>query len=260
LADKVRAAGLRWVQLHLDPIRRGEWDLDETVAALKAAGIGVASGMMSMKGEDYSTLESIRRTGGVRPEGTWRENLAAAQENAAVAGRLRLGLVTFHAGFMPEDDRAEAQEIVERLRRVAAVFWQWRVKVALESGQETAATLLRFLRLLDAKLPLEAAVGVNFDPANMILYGMEEPGNAAQSLAGRIVQVHVKDAVAARTRGGWGTETPAGGGSVGWPRFLDVLGRVGVSCPLMIEREGGETRVEDVAWAAKMLREAGVEA
>src|SRR5262245_15413121 len=120
--------------------------------------------MMSMKDEDYSTLESIRRTGGVRPAGTWSDNLAAAHENAAVAGRLRLSLVTFHAGFLPEKDRAEAQEMVERLRQVAAVFWQWRVTVALESGQETAPTLLRFLRLLDARLPSDAAVGVNFDP------------------------------------------------------------------------------------------------
>jgi L-ribulose-5-phosphate 3-epimerase len=260
LAEKARATGLRWVQLHLDPIRRGEWDLDETVAALKAAGIGIASGMMSMKGEDYSTLDSIRRTGGVRPAEEWSENLAAAHANAAVAGRLRLRLVTFHAGFLPEKDRAEAQEMVERLRQVAAVFWQWRVRVALESGQETAPTLLRFLRLLDAKLPPEAAVGVNFDPANMILYGMEDPVSAAKALTGRIVQVHVKDAVPATTRGQWGMETPVGRGAVGWPRFLEVLGRVGVACPLMIERESGDSRVEDVSSAAGMLREAGVEA
>ena len=38
LVEKVRAAGLRWVQLHLDPIRRGEWDFDETVAVLSTPG------------------------------------------------------------------------------------------------------------------------------------------------------------------------------------------------------------------------------
>src|SRR5262245_13804107 len=79
LAEKVRTAGLNRVQLHLDPIRMGAWGLDQTLSALRNAGIAVASGMMSMEGEDYSTLESIRTTGGVRPSATWPNNLAAAR-------------------------------------------------------------------------------------------------------------------------------------------------------------------------------------
>ena len=89
LIDGVRAVGIDAVQLALDPIRRGDWDGDATMSALAAAGIDVVSGMMGMEGEDYSTLESIRETGGVRPDEHWEKNREAAAENARIARRFR---------------------------------------------------------------------------------------------------------------------------------------------------------------------------
>ena len=64
LAERVRATGLGTVQLALDPSRTGAWSLEDTRAELEAAGTTIASGMMATRGEDYSTLETIRRTGG----------------------------------------------------------------------------------------------------------------------------------------------------------------------------------------------------
>src|SRR5207244_3794505 len=102
----------------------------------------ILSGMMAMKGEDYSTLESIRRTGGVRPDEHWPENLAAAAANARIASALGMRLVTFHAGFLP-DDRADPtrRAMLDRLRAIADAFAQRDIAVALETGQETAGTL-----------------------------------------------------------------------------------------------------------------------
>jgi sugar phosphate isomerase/epimerase len=258
LMEKVRAVGVRWVQLHLDPLRRGEWSIDETMAVLKAGGIGVASGMMGMKGEDYSTLETIRATGGVAPDETWMENLAVARGNASVARRMGVRLVTFHAGFLPHGKGdAKRGAMVRRLQELARVFGAEAVRVGLETGQEDAETLLGVLEEVNKPLGTGQRVGVNFDPANMILYGMGDPAAAAQKLAPHIVQVHVKDAAPTKTPGTWGTETPAGEGAVGWPGFLDVLRRAGVRCPHMIEREGGERRVEDAAGAAKVIKSAG---
>jgi sugar phosphate isomerase/epimerase len=231
------------------------------MAVLKAAGIALASGMMSMKGEDYSTLESIRRTGGVAPDETWVENLAAARGNASVARRMGVGLVTFHAGFLPHD-RTDAKRaaMLRRLQELAKVFSAEGVRVGLETGQEDAQTLVGVLEDVNKPLGAKQRVGVNFDPANIILYGMGEPAAAAKKLAPHIVQVHVKDALPTTVAGTWGTEMPAGQGAVGWPTFLDVLGGAGVRCPLIVEREGGERRVEDVAAAARLLRDAGVAA
>lgn len=249
LAEKVRACGLSGVQLALDPIRRGDWRLDETRRVLGDAGVGVLSGMMAMKGEDYSTLESIRRTGGVRPDATWGENLEAAERNADIAAALGLTLVTFHAGFIPEDPREEEHgKIVERLRALFDVFDARDVGIGLETGQEPAHVVRR---LID---DLGVDVGVNFDPGNMILYGMGDPVESLDLLAERVVQIHVKDAMAAKVAGEWGTEAPAGEGEVHWDSFFGVMAERGIKVDLLIEREGGKCRVEDVVQAAELIR------
>src|SRR5438477_4530683 len=79
LAAKVRACGLSAVQLALDPIRRAEWPEHEVEGVLRDAGIDILSGMMATRGEDYSTLQSIQRTGGLLPDQNWEPNLAAAK-------------------------------------------------------------------------------------------------------------------------------------------------------------------------------------
>jgi len=242
LAERVRACGVAHVQLALGPMRSGAMPIGAVRDALLEAEIMPRSGMMSTVGEDYSSLESIARTGGLRPDAHWAENLRAAREEARIAREMSLPLVTFHAGFLPHDPRdPERAKLVDRLRTVIDVFADQGVRLGFETGQETAQTLLAFLAELD-----RPRAGVNFDPANMILYGMGEPVAALRALAPRVVQVHVKDAVAAKQRGAWGEEVPVGTGQVAWPAFFDVLDATGLGVDLMIEREAGEQRVEDV--------------
>lgn len=252
LADSVRACGLDAVQLALDPIRTGAWSERETVEALRDAGVALLSGMMATKGEDYSTLDSIRRTGGVRPDAHWPENLASAAADADLARRLGLSLVTFHAGFLPHDDRDPGRAtMLERLRAVARVFADRGVRIGLETGQESADTLLGVLRDLD-----DPGVGVNFDPANMILYGTGDPVSALRALAPHVVQVHVKDAVPSPVPGRWGEEVVSGAGAVDWPAFFGALRSIPGPCDLVIEREAGEDRVGDIRAAARLVRDA----
>ncbi len=250
LAAKVRACGVGTVQLALDPIRDGRWPEGGAIAALKGAGIGLLSGMMVTAGEDYSTLDSIKRTGGVRPDGTWKQNLEAAKANATLAARLGLKLVTFHAGFLPhEAGDAERARMVERLREVADAFAAVGVSVALETGQESAETLVAVLRDLN-----RASIGVNFDPANMILYGMGEPVAALERLAPWVRQIHIKDALPTERRGEWGREVVVGTGAVRWERFFAVVERLLPGVDLVIEREAGEGREGDVRAAAELIR------
>lgn len=250
LGARVRALGLRAVQLALDPIRTGApgWSEIETLNALRAAGVVAVSGMMGMAGEDYSTLESIRLTGGVRPHGTWGRNIRAAQENARLARRLGIGLVTFHAGFIPHAPGEERRLMIERLRMIVDHFDDCGVRVAFETGQESAQTLLHALEEL-----ARPHAGVNFDPANMILYGMGDPVEALASLAPRVVQVHVKDAQPSPTPGRWGSEVRAGTGAVDWRGFFRVLRSRGLGVDLVIEREAGETRDADIVAARELI-------
>lgn len=250
LVEQVRRSGLFAVQLALGAVL-DEWGIDETRRTLAEGGVRAVSGMMKMAGEDYSTLATIRATGGLLPDETWPANRAAAAETARAARELALPLVTFHAGFIPEDaaDPRRAR-LIERLREVADIFSESGVRIALETGQETAATLLGALRELD-----RPDVGINFDPANLILYGMGDPIDALRRLAPRIAQVHVKDARPAAARGEWGTEVVAGSGAVDWHRFLGIVSALDPAVDLVIEREAGPDRVIDVRTAVALVRQ-----
>lgn len=248
LVAMVRSLGLGKVQLALND-HRGSAGGAAVGSTLAAAGITIVSGMFGAVGEDYSTLESIRRTGGVVPDATWEANRALAAEVAASARALGLGLVSFHAGFLPDDpaDPGYAKLMV-RLRELAGLFAAHGIGLAFETGQEEAGALLRFLDELAAP-----NVGVNFDPANMILYGKGDPVAAVRTLLPYLRQVHIKDAIATTEPGTWGREAVVGTGQVDWPAFLGVLVDSGYTGPLCIEREDGDNRLADILAARRHI-------
>ncbi len=246
LIGALRRLGLECVQLALNPAldRPSAWE--DAAAELAGAGVGVASGMMAMAGEDYSTLETIRRTGGVTRDAAWDENRRRASACAALAAGWGIGLVSFHAGFLEE--AANRRKMIVRLAELADVFAERGVNVALETGQETAATLVSVLEELD-----RGNVGVNFDPANMILYGMGDPVDALRRAAPFVRQVHVKDALPSTVPGQWGTEVPAGRGVVDWEGFFEIACALEPPVDFIIEREAGAARLGDVAEALALV-------
>ena len=124
------------------------------------------------------------------------------------------------------------------------------VELILETGQETADDLAKFM-------PLVEGVGVNFDPANMILYNKGVPVDAVKKIAPWIRHMHIKDAKYTKTPGTWGEEVPWGDGEVNAPLLLKTLEEVGFKGVFAIEREGGNNRVGDIALAAKRVLAAG---
>jgi L-ribulose-5-phosphate 3-epimerase len=96
-------------------------------------------------------------------------------------------------------------------------------------------------------------VGVNFDPANMLLYDKGNPIEALRTLGPWIRQVHIKDARRTRVPGTWGEEVVAGTGEVDWPAFFATLQLVGFTGDLCIEREAGSQRVADIGAARAMV-------
>ena len=122
------------------------------------------------------------------------------------------------------------------------------VVLILESGQETAADLAKFM----AAVP---GVGINFDPANMILYAKGRPLEALRTLYPWIRSVHVKDACETKDPGTWGTEVPWGEGEVGGAEFVRRLEALGYRGNYVVEREGGDRRAEDIRIAIGALTE-----
>jgi sugar phosphate isomerase/epimerase len=252
LVAKLQTTGVGRIQLALDLLRECPEVWGETGAVCREQGIGIVSGMFGCVGEDYTTLESIRRTGGIAPDATWAGNLKNIRLAASLAADLGLKLVTFHAGFLPhEESDPDFAKMLERLRTVAGVFQERNMVLGLETGQETAPVLLGLLEKLE-----RPNVGVNFDPANMILYDKGNPIEALRLLGPWVRQVHVKDARLTRTPGTWGEEVPVGTGQVDWPAFFAALRDMNFEGYCVIEREAGNQRAEDVRAAKAAIEKA----
>ena len=249
LVEQIRECGLDAVQLALNPLVNDPRDWADTFMYLEDAGIRVLSGMMESIGEDYSTLESIRRTGGVVPADTWPRSLELMLRVRDLVAESSIGLVSFHAGFIPHDPGDPQRAlVVERLRILVDAFADRSIALALETGQESADTLLEALHEID-----RPGLGVNFDPANMILYDKGDPVDSLRRLAPHVVQVHAKDARPTQTPGTWGQEVRLGEGTVDWPAFCTAVRELPRAVDVLIERESGGRRVKDVVLARELL-------
>jgi len=249
LIAKLESTGLRRVQLALDPLHESPGVWSGTAALFRQHGVEIASGMFGFPGEDYSTPETIRSTGGIAPDDRWAQNWEHVQAVAKLAEDLMLKLVTFHAGFLPHeahDPRLARME--ERLAKLSELFDARGIVLALETGQETAPDLVQLLKKFQ-----HANLAVNFDPANMILYDRGNPLDALSVLGPWIRQVHIKDAARAKVPGAWGDEVPVGAGEVDWRAFFATLKRLNYAGDLVIEREAGQQRVADVRTAKDVV-------
>jgi len=249
LAEQIEQTGINRVQIALDPLREQPAVWASLPSIFAQRGISIISGMFGTADEDYSTLESSKRTGGVVPDATWDENRRNIESAASIAQKLALKLVTFHAGFLPNEpgDR-NFQKLLRRISWIADLFASKGTEIGFETGQETAETLRAFLQQLG--MP---NVGVNFDPANMILYDQGDPIAALRVLGPWLKQCHIKDAVKAKTPGAWGEEVVVGTGQVNWRAFFQTAERLGFRGNFAIEREAGERRLADICAAREYV-------
>jgi sugar phosphate isomerase/epimerase len=251
LVRMVRELGLSHLHLALAPLL----SLDEEqrrleLGHLRAGGLSLTAGMIAFPGEDYSTIARIRLTGGFAPDDSWPSRRQLTLQAGKLAQELGLTILTTHAGFIPPSNHADYPKMLGRVAEVAAALAELGVTLAMETGQETASELLHFLNDLPKR-----NVAVNFDPANMILYGAGNPIDAIHTLDRHIRHVHVKDAIASARPGlDWGRPAPVGSGQVDFEQFLLALREVGYTGPLAIERESGKRRLEDVRTAIETLR------
>ena len=255
VAAKMDAAGVKGVHLALGPFiapdrRHGAAEGAEAWAFVKgkvARGEwNVMSTMIGTVGEDYSTLETIRKTGGIVPDQHWEENKKIVTRGAQLTQELGCKYMSTHAGFLDESDPKAYKKYVERVAWMRDECRKYGVTLILESGQETAEDLAAFM-------PKVQGVGINFDPANMILYAKGQPMKALKILYPWIKQVHVKDACETKVPGTWGTEVAWGEGEVGGKAFLAELEDLGYAGNYVIEREAGTDRPGDIAKAVGRL-------
>jgi sugar phosphate isomerase/epimerase len=234
-----------------DPVH-ASWDEgDDLPRVARESGLSLTGAMIGFPGEDYTTPAIIQATGGFGPVELRAERLDRLRW--AVERTVAMGLsdLMFHAGFLPPLGDPGRRAFLDTLTKAAGIASEAGLTVAFETGQETAALLRTTLDEL--AMP---NVKVNFDPANMLLYDMDDPIRAIEALGPFIRSVHAKDARRPRNKGEWGEEVPLGQGEVNMNEFVSALKRVGYTGPLCVEREVGDQagRLRDVGHGIAVLR------
>lgn len=201
---------------------------------LREFGISLTAVFGGFEGESYADIPTVARTVGLVPAETREERTKEMTEIADFAKLLGCQVVALHLGFVPHDTTSKLyREVVDVTRHVCDHCARNGQSLHLETGQESADALLQFIQ--DVARP---NLFVNFDPANMILYGTGEPIAALKKIGRYVRSVHCKDGKWAKRPGQeWGVEMPLGDGDVGIENYLRTLKELGYDGPLTIERE-----------------------
>lgn len=222
---------------------------------LQGLGIQLTAVFGGFDGESYADIPTVERTVGLVPESTRAARYREMCEISDFAKQLGCPVVALHLGFVPHDRLATSyQAIVQITQQLCDYVAANGQSLHLETGQETADALVQFMDDV-----ARANLFVNFDPANMILYGTGEPIAALQKLNNRVRSIHCKDALWAQRPGQeWGQEVPLGAGNVGMENYLRTLHAIGYRGPLTIEREipqDRERQKAEISGAVDLLRQ-----
>jgi len=232
----IKALGMRCGHLGF----AGHVVLNETVAAkwrdvAAAEDFAISAVFAAFDGESYADIPTVLRTVGFIPPATREAREARSKQVIDAAGLMGVPIFACHIGFVPPNDEdPDFIAVRDMVRRICDHAAKYEMLFALETGQETATNLMHFIAAVE-----RPNLKVNFDPANMILYGTSEPIPALEQVAKLVVSVHCKDGFwpPKDVDGALGHEMPLGEGAVGMARFVDTLKRIGYKGPLTIERE-----------------------
>ncbi len=160
-------------------------------------------------------------------------------------------LVT-HVGYVPENPcDANYRDVVIAVRHIVEHCARNGQNFLFETGQETPVTLRRIIQ--DIALP---NVGINLDPANLLMYGKGNPVDALDVFGEYVMGVHGKDGEYPTDGHKLGKEKPIGQGRVNYPAFVAKLQEVGYTGAITIEREiSGDQQKKDIIAAKALLEE-----
>jgi sugar phosphate isomerase/epimerase len=230
-----RDLGVTTVQLHTpSKASRTPQKAKEFLARLADFGLRITVVFGGFEGESYADIPTVKRTVGLVPPDTRAARTREMMEIADFARLLGVDAVGLHLGFVPHETSDPLYgQVLAATRQLCDHCLTLGQNLHLETGQEPADILLRFIGDVDRD-----NLRINFDPANMILYGCGEPIAALKRLGRYVRSVHCKDAKWAAQPGvEWGAEVPLGEGDVGMENFLRTLKEIGYAGSLTIERE-----------------------
>ena len=233
--DVAHELGVTTIHLHApSPAARTPEAARAFSERLRDLGLKVTVVFAGFEGESYADIPTVKQTIGLVPAATRQARLEELKSIIDFTEMLGVDATGLHIGFVPHDSAdPDFAAIVEATREVCDYAAQKGIHIHLETGQEPADVLSEFLSAVD-----RSNLFVNFDPANMILYGCGEPIPALKKIAAHVRSIHCKDATWSEHPGEtWGQEVPLGEGAVDFAEYLKTLDAIGYTGPLTIERE-----------------------
>ena len=249
---RVKSLGILTCQMYIPPQKwHSEFSIKKVKKAISETDVKITCFFCHFKGESYADIPTIKKTVGLLNPDTHTERAKKILTFSDFAKKLNVPVLAAHIGFIPEDkNNPNYKGLVKVMQRIADYCKDNGQKFALETGQEKAQVFSTFIEDVN-----RLNVGVNFDPANMLLYDTGDPIEALGILRKYVIGVHCKDGKRPEREGGLGTEYPLGEGDVGIERFIQKLKEIGYTGSLTIEREiSGEQQTEDILKAKDLLK------
>lgn len=254
--DVISELGVPTIQLHAPHgDKRNQQSAESLKVQLSEIGVKCTAVFGGFEGESYADIPTVVRTVGLVPSESRQSRLEEMFQISDFTKWLGCDTVALHLGFIPHDPSADGySEIVDVTRQLCDHCKGNQQYLHLETGQETAAGLLEFINQVDRD-----NLKINFDPANMILYGTGQPIEALRAVGSHVRSVHCKDGTWSDKPGDtWGAEVPLGQGDVNIREYLTTLKEIGYTGPLTIEREipqDPQRQREEIGQAIKLLKE-----
>ena len=258
LDDSPEAAIEKVASLGLPTCQVGCWNVNlytadnarRLNAAARAAGIEISTIWAGWPGRKVWNFVEGPTTIGIVPPETRAERVEALKQGASFAREVGVGSITTHGGFIPENPSDPLYPgVVAALHDVAQACRERDLQFWFESGQETPITLLRVIEDVGT-----GNLGINLDPANLLMYGKANPIDALDIIGKFVAGVHAKDGEYPTNGRELGVEKPLGEGRVNFPVFIPKLRSLGFHGAVTIEREiHGPRQVADIRRAVEIL-------
>ena len=187
---------------------------------------------------------------GLVPEETREMRMKELMFGSDFAKKIDVKNFATHVGFLPENPSTEEYKSIVKDLKVLAEYVKNNGQYFLfETGQETPVTLRRTIEDIGTD-----NLGINLDPANLILYGKGNPIDSLTVFGEYVRDIHGKDGCYPTTGSSLGEEKALGQGMVNFPMFIAKLKEIGYDGPITIEREiSGDEQIRDILMAKEML-------
>ena len=170
---------------------------------------------------------------GLVPKQYRQQRIGELKKGADFAKKIGAPAIITHCGFIPENmTDPEYAPVRDAIAEVALYCKSLGLGFWFETGQETPVVLLRVIEEIAS-----GNMGINLDPANLILYGKGNPVDAVEVFGKYVRNMHVKDGLPPTDGMKLGREVQVGKGFVNFPRLLPRLKEIGFDGEFIIERE-----------------------